>query len=125
MIQEKESQTAPLRVLILEDSPADADLVLRQLRQSGFDVRAELTGTEADFRARLDPSLDLILSDYHMPNLDALRALEILHEQGLDVPMLVVSGSAGEEKAVEALQHGAADYLVKGRLDRLGDAVRG
>ena len=124
MIQEKESQTAPLRVLILEDSPADADLVLRQLRQSGFDVRAELTETEADFRARLDPSLDLILSDYHMPNLDALRALEILHEQGLDVPMLVVSGSAGEEKAVEALQHGAADYLVKGRLDRLGDAVR-
>ena len=114
----------PLNLLIVEDSPADAELVLRELRRAGFDPAAERVETEGEYVARLDPALDVILADYNLPQFDAPRALRRLRERGVDVPCIVVSGSIGDELAAATIRQGAADYLLKDRLGRLGEAVR-
>jgi len=113
----------PLTFLILEDRPEDAELVVRELRRSGFDPVWQRVETGQDFLASLDPPPDVILSDYSMPELDAPRALQLLQERGLNVPFIVVSGAIGEDVAVAMMQQGAADYLLKDRLVRLGPAV--
>ena len=113
----------PLRVLILEDRPADAELMLHELRRAGFDPVWERVDTEADYLSRLDPALDLILADYSLPQFDGVRALQRLQERGLDIPFIIVSGTIGEDVAVAAMKQGAADYLLKDRLARLGPAV--
>jgi two-component system cell cycle sensor histidine kinase/response regulator CckA len=116
--------SSPLRVLILDDSPADACLMLHELRQAGFVCQWERVESEPDFLARLAPAPDVILSDYRMPQFDATRALQLLRERGLDVPFLIVSGSIGEDLAVAAMREGATDYLLKDRMGRLGQAVK-
>jgi two-component system cell cycle sensor histidine kinase/response regulator CckA len=116
--------SVPLRVLLLEDRPEDAALELYELHRAGFAPVQRRVETEADYLAALDPSLDLILADYALPQFDALRALELLRERGLDIPFIIVSGTIGEEIAVRAMQQGAADYLLKDRLARLGAAVK-
>ena len=113
----------PLRVLVLEDAPADADLITRALRKSGFEPVGARVDTEAAFIERLDGDLDLIISDYAMPTFSGLRALEILRDRNIDVPLIIVSGTIGEETAVEAMKLGAKDYLLKDRLGRLGAAA--
>ncbi|MBI2876297.1 MAG: response regulator [Candidatus Tectomicrobia bacterium] len=112
-----------LRVLILEDRPIDAELMVYELREAGFDPLWERVETEADYLARLDPTPDVILADYHLPQFDAPRALSLLQERGLEIPFLIVTNAVGEEQAVECLRRGAADYLRKDRLARLGWAV--
>jgi len=112
-----------LRVLLLEDRRADAELTLHALRRSGFAPEWLLAETEAEYLAALDPALDLILADYSLPQFDALRALELMRARGLDIPFIIVSGTIGEELAVAAMRQGAADYLLKDRLARLGTAV--
>ena len=113
----------PLRLLILEDRPEDADLALRQLRRAGFDPTWRRVEDEEGFRANLDPELDLIIADYHQPQFDALRALKLTQEAGLDIPFVLVSGAVGEDMAVAAVRLGAVDYVLKDRLGRLGTAV--
>ena len=114
----------PLRVLILEDRLSDAELLVHELRQAGFDPAWERVETEADYLAHLDPVLELILSDYSLPQFNGLRALQLVQQRGLDIPFILVSGTIGEEVAVEAMKQGAADYLLKDRLARLGPAVK-
>jgi PAS domain S-box-containing protein len=116
--------SVPLHVLILEDRPADAELTLHELRRAGFAPVWRRVETEADYLAALDPSLDLILADYAMPQFDGLRALELLRARGLAIPFIIVSGTIGEESAVAAMRQGATDYLLKDRLARLGAAVK-
>ena len=99
-------------------------MVLQELTRSGFEATAQRVDTEAAFLAGLDGGLDLILSDYTMPEFSGLRALELLKKSGLDIPFFIVSGTIGEEIAVEAMKLGAADYLFKDRLARLASAVR-
>ncbi len=113
----------PLRVLILEDSPADAELMLHELRRAGFDPDWVRVDTEADYRAALESPFDVVLADYSLPQYDALRALLLLQDRALDIPFIVVTGTIGEEPAVECMKHGAADYLLKDRLARLGPVV--
>jgi PAS domain S-box-containing protein len=113
----------PLSVLILEDRPADAELILHELRRAGFNPNWQRVETEADYLTRLHTNLDVILADYSLPQFDALRALQLLQERGLDMPFIIVSGSIDEELAVFAMKQGAADYLLKDRLARLGQAV--
>src|SRR5258707_10647043 len=113
----------PLGVLILEDREADAHLMVSALRSAGFDPAWERVETEPDYLTRLIPELNLILADYHLPQFDALRALRLLHERGLDIPFVVVTGALGDEAAVACMRQGASDYLLKDRLARLGDAV--
>jgi PAS domain S-box-containing protein len=115
---------APLHVLIAEDNPRDAELTLLELRRGGFEPDWIRVDSEEDFRANLHPGLDVILSDYRMPQFTGLRALELLKESGLDIPFLIVSGTIGEELAVEIMRLGATDYLLKDRLARLGPAVQ-
>jgi hypothetical protein len=113
-----------LRILVLEDAPSDAELIVRALKQSGFQCDITLVDTERDYTAALDPSLDIILADFNIRGFHAPDALAILRERNLDVPFIVVSGSIGEETAVAMLTAGASDYLLKDRLTRLGQAVQ-
>ena len=119
------SLARPMRLtfLILEDRPEDAELVVHELRRSGFDPVWQRVETERDYLAHLDPPPDIILADYNMPEMDARLALQLLQERGLSVPFIVVSGNIGEDVAVAMMQQGAADYLLKDRLVRLGPAV--
>jgi two-component system, cell cycle sensor histidine kinase and response regulator CckA len=113
-----------LRVLLVEDNPDDAKLLLRELKRAGFEAIPQRVDTEAAFVASLQGKPDVILSDYAMPEFDGLRALDLLKKNGLEVPFILVSGTIGEDIAVEAMKQGAADYLIKDRLARLGPAIR-
>lgn len=117
----------PLRVLILEDNPADAELVLHELRRADFEPEWVRVETEGDFLAQLDTAPDIILADYSLPQFTALEAIHILKEQeerrGFSIPFIVVTGTVSEEAAVDCMKQGAADYLLKDRLSRLGQAV--
>lgn len=114
----------PLRVLIVEDTPSDAELVVRELFRAGFAPEWLRVDTESEYQDRLHGNLDVILSDYQMPEFSGPRALEILKSVGLDVPFILLSGTIGEDMAVEAMKQGASDYLLKDRLARLGPAIR-
>ncbi len=115
--------SSPLHVLILEDRSTDAELMLRELRLAGFDPHWQRVETESDYLAHLDNAPHVILADYHLPQFNAERALHLLKERGADIPFIIVSGCIGEEVAVECMKNGAADYLLKDRLARLGPAV--
>ena len=113
----------PLRLLILEDRPVDVELMLHALRQADFVPEWQRVETEADYVACLHPDLTVILADYTLPQFDALRALRLLQERRLDIPFIVVTGSISEEVAVECMKQGAADYVLKDSMRRLGPAV--
>jgi hypothetical protein len=113
----------PVQILILEDSVSDTEIMLYELRSSGLEVEWQRVETEAGFLNQLDAGCDVIIADYRMPQFDAMRALRLLHERNLDIPLIVVTGSISEEVAVECMKQGAADYLLKDRLVRLGPAV--
>ena len=113
----------PLRTLILEDQTADAELMVLHLERAGFALRWQRVETEHEFVAALGPELELILADYQLPHYDALRALALVRECGLAAPFLIVSATIGEELAVAAMQQGAADFVIKDRMARLGPAV--
>ncbi len=112
-----------LKILMAEDNPNDAELVLRELRRAGFEPIWYRVDTEAEYVQRLDENLDVILSDYEMPQFSGLRALELLKTSGLDIPFIIISGTIGEDTAVSAMKQGATDYLLKDRLARLAPAV--
>lgn len=113
----------PLRVLLVEDRPNDAELVLLELRRSGYVPEWLRVETEDTFVAQLEQAWDIILSDYAMPEFSGTRALQLLQERGRDIPFILISGTIGEETAVAAMKQRAADYLLKDRLGRLGLAV--
>lgn len=113
-----------LRVLVAEDSEDDYLLLLRELRRCGFDVTSSRVDTVEGMRAALqDAHWDFVFSDWSMPHFEAPDALRVLHESNLDLPFVIYSGTVGEETAVEALRKGAHDFLLKGRLARLGAIV--
>ncbi len=114
----------PLRVLLVEDAEDDAKLLLRELRRQGFEPTTDrVDSPEALEKALVEGQWEAILSDYTMPRLSALTALEIVKAHNLDVPFIIVSGTIGEETAVSALKAGAHDFLLKDRLARLGAAL--
>ena len=113
----------PLNVLLVEDSPDDRDLVLLELRKAGFEVRWRQVATSAELRAALTSSWDLVLCDYHMPSFSGLAAVEIIRAHDADLPLIIVSGTLGEEAAVAAMKAGAHDFFSKNKLARLGAAV--
>jgi len=109
----------PLNILIVEDSTEDTTLLVRKLQSSGFDPHWKRVETLADYSASLNEQIQLIFSDYTLPQFSAPHALRHLRESSLDIPFLIISGTMGEEQAVESLKAGATDYLLKARLDRL------
>ncbi|MCC7451970.1 MAG: PAS domain S-box protein [Anaerolineae bacterium] len=112
-----------LHLLLLEDRPDDAELMVYELRKAGFELDWQRVDTETEYLMCLQPGLDAILSDYNLPQFNGLQALQHLKDKGLDIPFIVVTGSLGDEAAVEIMRQGAADYLLKDRLARLGQAV--
>jgi PAS domain S-box-containing protein len=116
-----------LRVLVLEDSPHDAELMIATLEDAGFACRWERGESRAEFLACLTMSplhYDLILADSNVPGFDALAALQLVLDHELDLPFVLVSGTLGEETAIESLKSGATDYVLKNHLVRLGPVVR-
>jgi len=113
----------PLKMLLAEDNAQDAELLIGALRRSGYEPSWVRVDTEADYVSRLNDGWDLIISDYEMPQFSGLRALELLKAGGLEIPFIIVSGTIGEDTAVAAMKQGAADYLLKDRLGRLGLAI--
>lgn len=114
----------PLRVLLIEDSENDAELLLLELRRSGYEVESERVETRANMQAMLsEKEWEVILSDYTLPQFSAPQALEVLKTSGLDIPFIILSGTIGEETAVAALKAGANDFLIKGKYARLGPVI--
>ena len=114
-----------LRVLMIEDSEDDAELLAIELERGGYQISFLRVDTKEDMQTALDEpqSWDIVLADYSMPKFSAIAALEILKEYNLDLPFVIVSGKIGEDTAVAAMKAGAHDYLVKGKLSRLIPAV--
>jgi PAS domain S-box-containing protein len=114
----------PLRILSLEDDPKDAELVQETLESDGIPCQITRVETEADFIASLEEGgFDLILADYTLPSFDGLSALKIARQGWPQVPFIFVSGTLGEEVAIEALKIGATDYVFKTRLSRIVPSV--
>ena len=116
--------SSPIFVLIIEDNLSDFELIANELARFGLNARCERVATEADFAARVQERPDVILADFSLAGLGDLRALEILHESGLVIPFIVLTAAASEERVVEGMKHGAADYLLKDRILRVGPAVQ-
>jgi len=113
-----------LRVLLVEDNAADLDLILNELRRS-FDLTSDVVQTAEEFRQRvktMDP--DVVLADYNLGQWRGTEALAILHEEGLDIPLILVSGVLGDVVAVDCIKIGITDYVLKDSLGRLPVAVR-
>ncbi len=118
-------QGAPLRVLIVEDSEEDADLIVLELKRGGFDpIYRRVDSSEGMRRALAEGEWDVVLSDFSMPSFSVMEALGMIQERGTDLPFVIVSATIGEEAAVEAMKAGAHDYVLKHRLGRLVPAVR-
>jgi two-component system, cell cycle sensor histidine kinase and response regulator CckA len=114
----------PLRVLIVEDSEDDAAVLLRALRRGGYEVRYRQVDSASALRASLDAEpWDIVISDYSMPGFSGSAALAILREKDMDLPFIFLSGTIGEETAVQAMKGGAQDYIMKGSLARLVPAI--
>jgi signal transduction histidine kinase len=119
----KSDPTRCLRVLHIEDSELDHELVLAHLLRGGLNAQARRIESEAEFRAALDDDWDVILSDFNLPGFSGLTALDILKQSGRLLPFILVSGEIGEDTAVEAMRNGASDYLLKNNLARLVPAM--
>ena len=113
-----------LRVLMVEDSPPDAELLAHELSRGGYDLTWERVETAGAMKEALErASWDLIVSDYSLPAFSGPAALHVMQSTGRDMPFIIVSGTIGEETAVSALRAGACDFLIKGQLARLLPAV--
>src|ERR1051325_8615459 len=115
--------TRQLRVLILEDSPNDAELIVQELRRAGFEPDWRRVDNEADYIGSLNDRFDVVLSDFPMPGFGGTRALGVLKKGGLEPPFIIVPGMIGEDAAVQAMRNGAADYLLKDRIAPLGPGI--
>ncbi len=113
-----------LNLLVLEDNPADAELAVRELEKEGFVIEWSLVETEEAFREALNQRPEVILADYSLPSFDGLSALKIKQEIVPEIPLVILSGTIGEEIAVECIKSGATDYVLKDKLFRLGPVVR-
>jgi signal transduction histidine kinase len=114
-----------LRVLLIEDSPSDAEIEIAELRRAGFDVAGDVVDTREQVRERLKKNpYDIILADYSLPNFRGMDALDMVRESSLTTPLILVTGALNSETAVECVKQGAMDYVLKDHLARLPISVR-
>jgi len=115
---------ADLRVLVLEDNLIDAELAILTLDQAGYACQWDCVDTREAFLRRLaQQAYDLVISDYNLPTFDGLSAVQLLRQRDPDLPFILVSGTLGEETAIESLKAGATDYVIKSHLARLSPVV--
>lgn len=120
-----ESTSPPLRLLVLEDNPRDVKLTTALLKREGFEFQFEVTDSAEDFQEKLrDGEFDVIIADFNLRGWTALHALELVNRSGKDVPVIVMTGSVGDEAAVDLIKSGASDYVLKDRPARLPVAIR-
>ena len=113
-----------LQVLVVEDSEDDAQILMRELERAGFALQARRVQTAATLIAALkEQPWDVILCDHSMPGFGSFAALEIVRDRWLDIPFIVVSGTLGEDLAVDVMKAGANDYVMKGKLARLAPSI--
>ncbi len=118
-------EAQPLRALLVEDQPADIELVERTLRDHGFEVTSRAVQDEEEFLQEIrNGPYDVVLADYNLPQWNGMEAVSVLGREGLDIPVILVTGALGEIKAVECLKEGATDYVLKDNLTRLPESVR-
>ena len=123
--QDGKTMTTPVIILHLEDSPSDAELIRSTMEVENLNCHIIQVSSRETFEAALDRNrFDVILSDYGLPDYDGLTAMHFARERQPDVPFILLSGTLGEEVAVESLKTGATDYVLKERLHRLVPAVR-
>jgi len=125
-LSEKKTAVAKtsIRVLIIEDNPADAELACHELRKAGFEIKADVVQTPEEFLEKLrSHPYDIVLADYRLPGWSGMDALEMVQKEGKEVPFILLSGTVGEETAVECIKKGATDYVLKDRLKRLPQVV--
>jgi PAS domain S-box-containing protein len=116
--------STPLRILNIEDSISDAELMRRSFKAAGYDIEWAQVETGDEMRSALaQQEWDVILADYRMPQFDAMAALRVYQQCGLDIPFIVVSGAIGEDLGVAMMKAGAHDYMLKGNIARLVPAV--
>ena len=116
---------SPIRILIAEDSAADAELIARELCKAGLVHTSKAVKSKEEFlKALQEFTPDIVLCDYNMPGFGAPEAMEILKKQRLLIPLIVISGTIGEVLAVETLKAGATDYVMKDLLIKLGPAIK-
>jgi signal transduction histidine kinase/CheY-like chemotaxis protein len=113
-----------LHLLILEDNPDDAELAVEELKREGFEVEWSRVDDKKTFRKALKENPDLILADYSVPSFGGMDALKMQQKLTPSIPLIIISGTIGEEVAVECLKSGATDYVMKDRLSRLGSVVK-
>ena len=114
-----------MRALLVEDEAADVELALRALRHGGFEATADVAQTAEEFTSLVRKnSYDVILADSKLPNWNGMESVEVLRREGLDIPVILVSGALGEQTAVECIKQGAADYVLKDQMTRLPESVR-
>ena len=119
-LKSKISKPQSLRVLMVEDSEDDALLEIRELKKGGYNPVYERVETESAMLTALkDKTWDIILSDYKMPHFSGEKAIAVLKETNIDIPVIIVSGTIGEETAIECMRLGAHDYIMKNNLSRL------
>ena len=117
-------EAKPIRVLLVEDSEEDALLLLRELRNGGFAPESARVESPDDLLEKLqDGEWDVVFTDYTMPRFSGIDALKLLRSQGHEMPVIFVSGTIGEDRAVEAMRMGANDYIMKNNLKRLVPAI--
>jgi len=122
--REETAAATPLRILIAEDNPADLELTIRELRKSGLDVEIDTVSTRTAFAEKLrSHTVDMVLSDYRMPGWTGMDAFSEIVKSGQDIPLILVTGTLGDLKAVECIQIGMADYVLKQQLARLPMAI--
>jgi signal transduction histidine kinase len=112
-----------LRLLLLTADDDEAAQVMEAVRCAGYEPAGTWVDNQIDYLSRLADDPEIVLAAWQLPQYDALRALEAVRERRLEIPVLIISAPPGEEMAVEAMQAGAADYLLKGRLARLGQSI--
>jgi signal transduction histidine kinase len=115
--------STPLRLLVVEDFPPDAELILAEVRRAGYEPAWTVVDTAGKFLRALDDQPEIVICDYTLPTMTAPDALAILQSKAPDLPLIVVSGTMDEATCVNSLRLGAADYLLKDRLSRLGPAI--
>ena len=111
-----------LKVLIVEDNSADSELVIRELQRAKLEVSAQSVQTPEEFKQQISTNPpDVVLADYNLGEWRGMEALEMLRREGLDIPLILVSGALGDVTAVECIKQGATDYVLKDSLARLPD----
>ena len=120
----KKMNKQKLNLLILEDNPIDAKLMVTKLKKEGFVFEWERVETKKSFIKALAEKPDIILSDYKLPSFDGMAAIKLQQQTAPDIPLIIISGTIGEEIAVECMKAGATDYVLKEKLSRMGPVMK-